>query len=206
MQKQHSHWSKYSHLHVVPDLDSLVSRMCRTLFLRDVAVTYLQRPCSKLFSFEYLYDFCSQCAELMHGELDSVILGQLSAFTNTSEQTIHFLEHRHSPASRQRNYAYYYHKRILFLHNISAKRLKNLKASFLNNGLVPRRHDSTRRLLAKALTYADTEKVVQFLTTYAEAKTILFPARIPGYRCSDIQLLLSSTTKRQVWLQLCSTL
>lgn len=35
---------------------------------------------------------------------------------------------------------------------------------------------------------------------------ILLPGRIPGYKRTDVQLLPSSTTKRQVWQQYCSSL
>ena len=62
------------------------------------------------------------------------------------------------------------------------------------------------RLPANAVSFVDTQRVVQFLTTHAEANAILLPGRIPGYKRTDVQLLPSSTTKRQVWLQYCSSL
>ena len=98
---------------------------------------FKDRPCSGMFNYEYIYDFRSQCAELTREELDMMLLGQLSALTDTSEQSANSLVHRHSPASRQRSYTHFVHrgKRIcrntfLFLHNISAKKLK--KAAFFN--------------------------------------------------------------------------
>ena len=47
--------------------------------------------------------------------------------------------------------------------------------------------------------------MIQFITTYAEAHAILLPGRISGYKQSDLQLLPSSTTKRNVWLLYCDS-
>ncbi|MCG8623584.1 MAG: hypothetical protein MJE68_16530, partial [Proteobacteria bacterium] len=48
------------------------------------------------------------------------------------------------------------------------------------------------------VTYASTEYVVRLLHTCAEQHALL-PGRIPGYSCSDIQLVPSSVSKRKVW-------
>ena len=130
------------------------------------------------------------------------LLGELSAFTFSGVNAV-----RHPSQSRQHAYALFWHygqkvcrKTFVFLHTISEKRLKNLKASLARNGLCPRTHGNTRRLPANTISYADTQRVVQFVTTYAEAHAILLPGRIPGYKRTDLQLLPSSTTKRSVWL------
>ena len=132
---------------------------------------------------------------------------------NTSDQTVHSTEHRHSPSTRQRSYLSFWHgsKRVcrntfMFLHTISDKRLRNLRVSLLTNGLAPRCHGNTRRLPTNSVSYVDKQRVAQFLITHAEASAILLPGRIPGYKRTDVQLLPSSTTKRQVWLQYCSSL
>lgn len=130
------------------------------------------------------------------------LLGELSAFTFSSENAI-----RHPSQNRQHTYTVFWHcgqrvcrKIFLFLHTISEKRLKNLKLSLTRNGLSPRNHGNTRRLPANTISYSDTQRVVQFITTYAETHAILLPGRIPGYKRTDLQLLPSSTTKRNVWL------
>ena len=137
--------------------------------------------CSSTFTAESVESYMSHCSELTRAELDMAILGQLSAFTNTSTHTVHSSKHRHSPSSRQRAYMLFWHggrrvckKMFLFLHTISEKRLRNLQAN--------------------TISFADTQRVVEFLQTYAEANTILLPGRIPGYKRSDVQLLPSSTT------------
>ena len=160
------------------------------------------RQCSAQFTIDHYLEFRGQCRELTRPELDMALLGQLSAFTFTSEVTV-----RLPSDSRQKSYTIFWHKgqkvcrkTFLFLHTISAKRFKNLKASFSNNGLCPRMHGNTKRLPANTVSFVDTQRVVQFITTYAEAHAILLPGRIPGYKRSDLQLLPSSTTKRNVWL------
>ena len=169
--------------------------------------------CSSTFSAESIESYRSQCSELSRAELDMAILGQLSAFTNTSTLSVHSTKHRHTPTNRQRTYVHFFHggrrvckKMFLFLHTISDKRFRNLQDSWRENGLTPRRHGNTRRLPANTVNFADTQKAVEFLHTYAEANAILLPGRIPGYKRTDVQLLPSSTTKRQVWQQYCSSL
>ena len=160
------------------------------------------RPCSGQFSLDQYLEFRGQCRELTSAELDMALQGQLSAFTFTSEHTV-----RRPSDDRQHTYTIFWHKgqkvcrkTFLFLHTISAKRFKNLKASFTNNGLSPRVHGNTKRLPPNTISFVDTKRVVQFITTYAETHAILLPGRIPGYKRSDLQLLPSSTTKRNVWL------
>lgn len=170
-------------------------------------------PCSSTFSVESVESYRGQCSELTRTELDMVILGQLSAFTNTSSLTLHSTKHRHGPTNRQRSYMPFWHggrrvcrKMFLFLHTISRKRLHNLQESFRECGVAPRRHGNTRRLPANTVSFVDKQRVVEFLHTYAEANAILLPGRIPGYKRTDVQLLPCSTTKRYVWQQYCASL
>ena len=61
-------------------------------------------------------------------------------------------------------------------------------------------HRNTRQLPPNTLSFPDTQQVVNFIATYAEAHAILLPGCIPGYNRLDLQLLPLSTTKRNVWL------
>ena len=97
-------------------------------------------------------------------------------------------------------------KTFLFLHTILEKRLKNLKSSLLLHSLSPCMHGNTKRVPANTISFADSQQVIQFITTYAEAHAILLPGRIPGYKRSDLQLLPSSITKHNVWLLYCDSL
>ena len=164
-------------------------------------------PCCTFWTMDYILEFRSQCQGLTRVELDMAILGQLNAFMFSDEQKANDLTHRHLSEGRQRVYTLYWHSgyrvcrtTFMFLHTISEKRLKNLKSSLLSHGLTPRNHGNLKRLPANTINFVDTQVVVQFLITYAEANAILLPGRIPGYKRSDLQLLPSSTTKRKVWL------
>ena len=168
--------------------------------------------CSTTFTADCLESCRRECCELTRAELDMALLGQLSAFTNTSTLTVHSTKDRHPSTSRQKTYRLFWHggrrvcrKMFLFLHTISDKRLRNLQQSLSDNGLTPRRHGNLRRLPSNAISFIDTQRVVEFLRTYAEANAILLPGRIPGYKRTDVQLLPSSTTKRQVWQQYCAS-
>ena len=88
-------------------------------------------------------------------------------------------------------------KTFCFLHTIGLSKFKVIKASFEQNGLVPRKRPYTKP--RHALRLSDIEHVVKFITNYAEEHAILLPGRIPGYKRDDLKLLPSSTTKRAVW-------
>ena len=91
-------------------------------------------------------------------------------------------------------------KTFCFLHSMSAKRLKNVKWSYDEHGLTPRRHGNSSRMPVTSLSFSDNQRVVTFIMNYAETHAILLPGRIPGYKQDDIQLLPASTTKRALWM------
>ncbi len=62
-----------------------------------------------------------------------------------------------------------------------------------------RQHGNAHRIPVHAFKADDVQKVVEFITNYAEDNAILLPGRIPGYKKTDIQLIPSSTTKNLVW-------
>lgn len=171
------------------------------------------RSCSEQFSIDHYLEIRSQCKELTRAELDMALLGQLSAFCFSGEQTVRATSQRHPSEARQHTYTMFWHKGVkvcrktfLFLHTCSEKRFKNIKSSLLENGLSPRVHGNTKRLPANTTSFADIQHVVKYIINYAETHAILLPGRIPGYKRSDLQLLPSSTTKHNVWLLFCDSL
>ena len=86
---------------------------------------------------------------------------------------------------------------FLFLHSMSVTRFNAIKRSWLQSGLLPRVRSTT--LPHNTTQLSDIRNVVRFILQYAEDHAILLPGRIPGYKRNDIQVLPSSTTKRQVW-------
>ena len=162
------------------------------------------KKCNSQFTTEYVTSMRATCAELSHSELDMAILGQLSAFVNTSAEVS--TASRHKERERKKSYTSFLHqgkpvcsRMFQFLHGIGIKRLKNLTKAVKENGLTPRVHGNTKRKPKHALSYTTTEFVVRFLFNYAEQNALVLPGRVPGYSRTDIQLLPSSVSKRAVW-------
>ena len=123
-------------------------------------------------------------ADLIHDELDLVVMGQVMAGCFLAE-TFHKRE-------RSRSFTVFYHngtricqKTFLFLHTMGYGHFKAIKASFMANGVVARVHGNKGKSRRKdRLTLQQIEDVVQF---------------VPGYKNSDVKLLPSSTTKHSIW-------
>ena len=86
---------------------------------------------------------------------------------------------------------------FVFLHTISSARFNAIKKSWIDNGLYPRGRPKV--LPHNTTKLSDIKNVVRYILHYAEDYSVLLPGRIPGYKRDDLQLLPSSTTKRQVW-------
>ena len=71
-------------------------------------------------------------------------------------------------------------KTFTFLHDIRKEQLRNVKHSYLTNGLETQVHGNTKRLPHNHLTHAVITNVTKFLKNYAEDNGILLPGRIPG--------------------------
>ena len=84
-----------------------------------------------------------------------------------------------------------------FVNNNEVSKLKSIKASWLENGLCPRKRK--QHLPHNVTKLTDVQFLVRFILQYAEDHAILLPGRVPGYKQDDLQLLPSSVTKREVW-------
>lgn len=158
-------------------------------------------PCHKSFSPLTYRAMRDECRALTHDELDLVVMGQLRALTQNDDTT---QKTRATNVTRERSstqFRFGGHRVCIntfcFLHSMSQKRLKNIKASWLKNGVAPRTR--ARHVPHNTTKLSDVEHVVRFILGYAEDNAILLPGRIPGYKRDDLQLLPSSTTKRLVW-------
>ena len=162
------------------------------------------KPCSGCFEVAHVKEMRLSCQTLEKCELDMFIMGQLSALCNTSN-TVSTLN-RHKEEERKKSYTSFFHqhkpicrKMFLFFHSISKKRLENISTSLGRNGITPRIHGNAKRLPVNTLTLKNVKHVIHFLQNYAEQNAILLPGRIPGYSRSDVQLLPSSTSKKNIW-------
>lgn len=163
-----------------------------------------EKHCDILFSPQHVNEIRSSCLELNTSDLDSVILGQLSAFGSTRNCV--GITTRHAPKERDRTRFFYHHQgekicsnMFFFLHTIGGKRRRNLISHFLEHGILPRVHGNTGKIPHNTLSLHVTEFVVRFLLNYTEQNGLLLPGRVPGYSRSDIKLLPSSVSKRGIW-------
>ena len=88
---------------------------------------------------------------------------------------------------------------FLFLHTIGKRRYDAVRHSYDTIGVSERTHGNSNRLPHHGFTTNDLKRVVNFLINYAEEHAILLPGRIPGYKRTDLQLLPTQTTKKEVW-------
>ena len=157
--------------------------------------------CYLLFTSSQISSVRDDCRQLTKDQLDMVVMGQLRALCQRDSVT---QKSKAINTGRKRTntpYRYGGHRicqtTFLFLHNMSVTRFDSIKRSWLEKGLLPRvrekvvPHNTTK--------LSDIKNLVRFILQYAEEHAILLPGRIPGYKRDDIQLLPSSTTKREVW-------
>ena len=162
------------------------------------------KPCSSQFSANHLLSVCVSCFKLTRSELDMVGLGQLMAGMNSDTTTNTASGNRGK--DRQRASCTFHHqgkpickKMFKFIHTLGGTRYRNLKKSLQSQGLATQTHGNLKRSPAHALSLSSTEFVVRFLLNYAEQNALLLPGRVLGYSQSDLKLLPSSVSKRQIW-------
>ena len=80
---------------------------------------------------------------------------------------------------------------------MSSARFNAIKQSWIENGLCLR--GRVKMLPHNTTKLSDIKNVVRYILHYAEDHAVLLPGMIPGYKRDDLQLLSSSTTKREVW-------
>ena len=144
--------------------------------------------CSSQFERKYIASIRDSCFELSHDELDLLLIGQIMACTSSNSHSSFF--HQGKRICK---------KMFFFFHGISQTRLSNIKRSMKQNGIVTRAHGNMKRIPHNALSFDTVERVVKFITSYAEQNGLVLPGRVPGYSRSDLQLLPSSMSKRKIW-------
>ena len=99
-------------------------------------------PCYTTCTTAQLQAACDECRQLTHDELDLVVMGQLRALCQsghvTQKSKAKNTEHRRSPILYRFGGYCVCQKTCCFLHTMSEKRLKAIKASWMENGLGPR--------------------------------------------------------------------
>ena len=158
-------------------------------------------PCSAQFTALILQEARDECRQLTREQLDMVIMGQLRALCHMEPST----QKKTARNSQRMRTCTPFHFRghrvcrntFVFLHTMSIARLKAIKHHWMENGMCPR--GRAKVLPHNTTKLSDIKNDVRYILQYAEDHAILLPGRIPGYKRDDLQLLPSSTTKREVW-------
>ena len=123
-------------------------------------------------------------------QLDMFVMGQLVAFSFSSEATSTNKKMAHE---RKRCYTNYHHQgkpvcqdMFRVVNATGSKHLRNLSSWLTDSGISPRVHGNTKRLPKHALKLRDVEYIVRFLLSYAEQHALLLPGRVPVYARDDI--------------------
>ena len=162
--------------------------------------------CAANYTWRHYLATRSNAQQMNRSKLDMAVMGEVMAFTFSSDVPLKLSRYRHRLNNRQRNASVFFNhglqickKTFLFIHNIGDFRLRALRAQYLKEGLVPRVHGHNGRTAPNALILQDVKEIILFIMQYVENNGILLPGRIPGYKRDDIKLLPSSCTKRGVW-------
>ena len=163
------------------------------------------KPCSSLFSREYLIDTRAQSFLLSREQLDILLLGSVASTVCDDDDV--GVRSGHRPAKRQRRTIEYMHKgyhvcrnTFTFLHGVGKHKVQAIKRHFLDNGISTREHGNNGNHPKHALTFSMILGILQFIQNYAEQHAILLPGRIPGFKQDNVKVLPSSDTKK-VFLQ-----
>ena len=150
--------------------------------------------------------------DLTRKELDLVILGSLSACSDTTKYTASSKGH-HKVKERKRGYTQFMHsgKRVCkttfcYLHGIGKKRLAHLVKHYIQNGITPREQGNSRKTPSNTLSFKSVEYILCFLHSLVDQQGILLPGRVSGYKRDDLKLLPSSLSKKEIWRKYCESM
>ena len=87
----------------------------------------------------------------------------------------------------------------MHMHCIGKDKLDALIAHYKLSGVEARQHKNSKRKPAKALSYEDTRRVLDFILNYSEVNGIQLPGRTPKHWKTDGRLLPTNVTKKTVY-------
>lgn len=161
-------------------------------FLSDTCKCHLgkgNKPCCLTVSSEDIRKCRISCSELLHNELDLVVMSQVHYFRSTlskSDTTDSF-----RPLS-----SYFFHglkicpATFLFMHCISRNRYLRIVELYKNEGLTVSKHGNTGRLPKHTCTFEQVQEIKTFIENYACAHGLRVPGRLPNTK--DKVILLPS--------------
>ena len=166
-------------------------------------------PCHTQFSASDIEDCRLQYLSLSQSreEYDIAILAKIECFIHT-EDTIRSSKKCETLSNKKRQktrlqYCHHGHSicRTFFMHMhcIGKDKLDALIAHYKLSGVEARQHKNSKRKPAKALSYEDTRRVLDFILNYSEVNGIQLPGRTPKHWKTDGRLLPTNVTKKTVY-------
>ncbi len=135
-----------------------------------------------------------------------VFLGALNALVRCGKETNRSKNHK--PKDRRAAYTEFQYQGVVvckdlfqFVNGIGERRLKNLKARFLSEGVSAPRHGNTlTKSKARKISLPEVKNAVTFIKNFAQNHGLVLPGRVPGYRHNvDLLLLPSAMSKKYVY-------
>ena len=133
--------------------------------------------------------------------LDLVVLGQIAAGLFGAELQGN-TRGVHAKYDRERTYsAFRFHgqpiclKMFRFLHTIGTKRYSNLLKHYRSHGVSSRVHGNEKSQLWNAAVYADKERAITFIKSYADVHAMPLPGKLPKHQDYKVMLLPSNVAR-----------
>ena len=91
-----------------------------------------------------------------------------------------------------------------FLYTIGTKGYSNLLKHYRSHGVSPRVHGNKKRRPWNAAVYADKERAITFIKSYADVHAMPLPGKLQKHQDYKVMLLPSNVTKRLVYNDYCT--
>lgn len=108
------------------------------------------RSYSAQFTIDHYLEFRGECKELTRAELSMALLGQLSAFTFSDEQTVRATSQRYPSECRQHSYTMFCHRGLRVCGKTSTFHLRG-------DGLWPHMYGNRKHPPANTICFADIQ-------------------------------------------------
>ena len=144
-------------------------------------------PCYTAFDVHDLHDARLQYCQpwITKDERDIAILAKIESSIHLDDQTRR--SHKKQKDRKASRTDFFFRGRPLCMkvwlqiHNIGEGQFYSLKKHYLENGVEARRHGSNKKAPRHALKYNDVQRLVQFVSNYAETHAITLPGRTPRH-------------------------
>ena len=143
--------------------------------------------------------------ELPKENLDLILMANLQQNRVKSAHIKRTTTHREEKERQRASVKFFLHGKqvckftYLFAHGVGNTRYRNLCKHYDAHGFTPRRHGTTERCAANALSLNDEQNVINFITNFADYNAMPLPGRMPKMKDYTVMMLPSDVTKANLW-------